>query len=337
AAVNLMVAAGLVSFATSLKLPLSTTFVTFMVAMATSLADKSWGRDSAVYRVNGVLTVIAGWFFTAFMAFTASFLFSTLIYHFELPAIIVLVILAVFFFYRSNHVHQRREEKLEKGGLKHQQELADLGHTKQIVKEVVQMLEQVQVGVHKSVSGVCAGERKKLKSAWKLACEVKEDSCILSNDMFNYMKMADEFDSEAGPAFSRTISAIEVISANFISFTLALFEHIENNHQSPEDEDAAELKAAEKIFSEFICKLNDYLENNLEPNYHEIQENAINFHDQIKKFQRNQIKRVKKQKAGTRRSLLFVTTVSRLDRMAQQVAVLGETFTVMKHVVISGK
>ena len=83
AAVNLMVAAGLVSFATSLKLPLSTTFVTFMVAMATSLADKSWGRESAVYRVNGVLTVIGGWFFTAFMAFTACFLFSTLIYHFE--------------------------------------------------------------------------------------------------------------------------------------------------------------------------------------------------------------------------------------------------------------
>jgi hypothetical protein len=72
AAVNLMVAAVLISIATSYKLPLSTTYVTFMVAMGTSLADRAWGSDSAVYRVAGVLNVIGGWFFTAFSAFTAA-------------------------------------------------------------------------------------------------------------------------------------------------------------------------------------------------------------------------------------------------------------------------
>ena len=69
AAVNLMVAAILISIATSFKLPLSTTYVTFMVAMGTSLADRAWGSESAVYRVAGVLNVIGGWFFTAFIAF----------------------------------------------------------------------------------------------------------------------------------------------------------------------------------------------------------------------------------------------------------------------------
>ena len=68
ASVNLMVAAGLISLGTSLKLPLSTTYVTFIVAMATAFSDKAWGRDSAVYRVSGVLTVIGGWFLTAIMA-----------------------------------------------------------------------------------------------------------------------------------------------------------------------------------------------------------------------------------------------------------------------------
>ena len=71
AAVNMMVAAILISIATSFKLPLSTTYVTFMVAMGTSLADRAWGSESAVYRVAGVLNVIGGWFFTAFIAFTA--------------------------------------------------------------------------------------------------------------------------------------------------------------------------------------------------------------------------------------------------------------------------
>ncbi len=62
AAVNLMVASVLISIATSMKLPLSTTYVTFMVAMGTSLADRAWGSESAVYRVAGVLNVIGGWF-----------------------------------------------------------------------------------------------------------------------------------------------------------------------------------------------------------------------------------------------------------------------------------
>ena len=74
-----MVAAVLISIATSYKLPLSTTYVTFMVAMGSSLADRAWGAESAVYRVAGVINVIGGWFFTAFSAFTAAALVAYLL------------------------------------------------------------------------------------------------------------------------------------------------------------------------------------------------------------------------------------------------------------------
>jgi phosphate/sulfate permease len=72
ASVNLVVASILISIATNLKLPLSTTYVTFMVAMGTSLADRAWDRESAVYRVAGVMNVIGGWFVTAIVAFTGA-------------------------------------------------------------------------------------------------------------------------------------------------------------------------------------------------------------------------------------------------------------------------
>ena len=94
ASVNLVVASILIAFGTSLKLPLSTTYVTFMVAMGTSLSDGAWGRESAVYRITGVLTVIGGWFFTAFSAFCASFVLATVIYFGKLPVIIVLIAFA---------------------------------------------------------------------------------------------------------------------------------------------------------------------------------------------------------------------------------------------------
>jgi hypothetical protein len=111
ASVNLMVASSLISFGTSLKLPLSTTYVTFMVAMGTSLADGAWAADSAVQRVNGVLTVIGGWFLTALLASTVAFFFALIIYFGRLPVIAVLVVLACYFVYKTHIIHRNREKQ----------------------------------------------------------------------------------------------------------------------------------------------------------------------------------------------------------------------------------
>src|SRR5690606_13847826 len=109
AAVNLMVASSLISWATALKLPLSTTYVTFMVAMGTSLADKPWGRESAVYRVAGVLVVIGGWIITALVAFLASGMLAILIYYGRLPAVILLLLTAAVLLTRSFLAFRQRQ------------------------------------------------------------------------------------------------------------------------------------------------------------------------------------------------------------------------------------
>ena len=91
ASVNLVLAGLLIALGTSLKLPLSTTYVTFMVAMGTSLSDRAWGRDSAVYRITGVLSVIGGWFLTAGAAFTICFFVAMIINFGGTIAIVVLI------------------------------------------------------------------------------------------------------------------------------------------------------------------------------------------------------------------------------------------------------
>ncbi len=103
ASVNLLVASLLIALGTSLKLPLSTTYVTFMVAMGTSLADRAWGRDSAVFRITGVLSVIGGWFVTAGAAFTACFLLALAMYYGGAAAMGGAIVLAVFLLFRSRH------------------------------------------------------------------------------------------------------------------------------------------------------------------------------------------------------------------------------------------
>lgn len=108
AAVNLMVSAALISYATSKKLPLSTTYVTFIVAMATSLADRAWGKDCAANRVTGVFSVIGGWFFTAAMAVTMAGIMTTIIYWTKSYGLIFAVIVVAFVFYKLFRLHERR-------------------------------------------------------------------------------------------------------------------------------------------------------------------------------------------------------------------------------------
>jgi hypothetical protein len=111
ASVNLVLAGLLIALGTSLKLPLSTTYVTFMVAMGTSLADRAWGRDSAVYRITGVLSVIGGWFITAGAAFTISFFVAIVVYYGGTTAIVVLIAAAVFTLIRSQVMFRKRKNR----------------------------------------------------------------------------------------------------------------------------------------------------------------------------------------------------------------------------------
>jgi phosphate/sulfate permease len=111
ASVNLIVAGVLIALGTSLKLPLSTTYVTFIVAMGSSLADRAWGRDNAVYRISGVLNVIGGWFITAIAAFMLTFVVAILIYYGGPFAIIPLIVLVVFMLIRNQKMFKRREKR----------------------------------------------------------------------------------------------------------------------------------------------------------------------------------------------------------------------------------
>ncbi len=113
ASVNLVLSSLLIALGTSLKLPLSTTYVTFMVSMGTSLADRAWGRDSAVYRITGVLSVIGGWFITAGAAFTICFFVTMVIYFGGAVAIIALIAVAVYSLIHSQMMFKKRKQKKE--------------------------------------------------------------------------------------------------------------------------------------------------------------------------------------------------------------------------------
>ena len=108
ASVNLIVAAAIISYATSQKLPLSTTYVTFMVAMGTALADKAWSRDCAPHRISGILTVVGGWFITAILAFLMAGTTVTVIYFTRSYGLSLLLLIVGIITYKLFHLHKGR-------------------------------------------------------------------------------------------------------------------------------------------------------------------------------------------------------------------------------------
>ena len=111
--VNLMLAGILIAWGTSMKLPLSTTFVTFMVAMGTSLADRAWGRESAVFRITGVISVIGGWFITAGVAFIGAGIVVCLMHLGGVPVMIAGGVIALGLLIRSNMRFRKKKKEVE--------------------------------------------------------------------------------------------------------------------------------------------------------------------------------------------------------------------------------
>jgi phosphate/sulfate permease len=198
AGVNLTTASILIAFATSLKLPLSTTYVSFMVAMGTSLADRAWGRDSAVYRVAGVLKVIGGWFATALVAFLVSGVFTFLIFNFQLVAIFSLVAMAVFFIYRSFVYHKKKVKKKEARVAfeTNTDRIAFEGLINEISDRITQLLSSLKETYNRAFEGLINESPDQLDKAVDSIKQLVEKNEDLQYELFESIKRIEEKGSE---------------------------------------------------------------------------------------------------------------------------------------------
>ncbi len=161
ASVNLVVSSLLIALGTSLKLPLSTTFVTFMVAMGSSLADRAWSRESAVFRITGVLTVIGGWFITAGVAFTACFLVALAMNFGGIVAVVIIVALGIYSIIHSQQRFSKKQKEVQQGDVLFQQMLAEKDRTavipmlaRHMDMSVAEMLDKYALALATSTNGL---------------------------------------------------------------------------------------------------------------------------------------------------------------------------------------
>ena len=233
ASVNMMVAAILISIATSFKLPLSTTYVTFMVAMGTSLSDRAWGSESAVYRVAGVLNVIGGWFFTAFIAFTACGLVAFLI-HLGGPTAIAILIFGAILILVRNYVSHRKEIEIEKNSevLTKSESNSVIGLIEESRSNISKASKKIKSIFSTSIEGLAHGNlddlKKNKKSVEKLSDEVED----LRNDLFYFIKNLDEDTIKAASNFYiNMLTQLQDITESLQYISKITYKHVNNNHK----------------------------------------------------------------------------------------------------------
>jgi len=242
ASVNLMVAGVLISIATSMKLPLSTTYVTFMVAMGTSLADRAWGSESAVYRVAGVLNVIGGWFGTALMAFVAAGVMALLINLGGPTAIAILLFLAILILARNYIKHKEKSNELKAEDRLEKSESKSIhGVIEESADNISKALKRVSKINQTTINGLINQDLSTLKKAKETVVKLETEIEELQNDIFYFIKDLDDSYLGASKFYIDVIGNIQDVAQSASFIAKVSHKHVNNNHKALKKKQAAEL------------------------------------------------------------------------------------------------
>jgi len=261
ASVNLMVASVLISLATSMKLPLSTTYVTFMVAMGSSLADRAWGPESAVYRVAGVLNVIGGWFFTAFSAFIAAAIIAYIIHLGGFIAVIVLLLLAFSLIGKNylSHSKKMKETKLEEK-LQKAESNTIIGLIEETAANVALSMKRSKKVYTQSIDGLAKHDIETLKKGKKGISKLNNEVEELRDNIFYFIKNLDESSVGASNFYITALSYLQDITQSLEYIAKAGYKHVNNNHKKLRFNQIKDLKETDQYVENLFVAIEHIFE-----------------------------------------------------------------------------
>ena len=319
ASVNITVAALLISTATSLKLPLSTTYVTFMVAMGTSLSDRAWGRESAVYRITGVLTVVSGWFLTALIAFLAGAIVALLLMWGGTIAFVGLLMLAVYMLIQTSVIHKRREKKQHDHTDIVPAEVKKISIVEQCKEDVYTVFEQISQVYSDTLKCLSSEDHKMLKKLSKEAKELYQKEKDRKNyEMLPTLVKMKEDAVDTGHYYVQVLDYLSEVSKSLAFITKSSFEYIDNNHTGLSDNQIEDLEHINREVSIVYLDIAKMLRTSDFSEFELVLKKRDKLFDLFAETIKSQIKRVKANESGTRNSMLYLNIVTETKTMLLQ-------------------
>ncbi|PLX07183.1 MAG: phosphate permease [Marinilabiliales bacterium] len=325
ASVNLVVASVLIAFGTSLKLPLSTTYVTFMVAMGTSLADNAWGRESAVYRVSGVVAVIGGWFLTALTAFFASFIVVSLLNAGGIFSIIAFVVITAFVIYRTHVLHKKNESVKEQSGSNVIDQISEDNIIDRSATAISNNLDSVNSQLHKLIVALENEDYKTLKKCKKQIDSISSRTKYLKDNVGSIIEKFRD-DNENDFHFVQVLDYLREILHNANFMIRPAIDHLANTHKPLTKEQTEELMSVWKSFDKLTSLVVKSIEQPSKANEDKILTKQAEILDLIKSVNKNQLKRLKKAEVGTKNSMLYLKLLDEWRNMILHIVNLYKSY-----------
>lgn len=318
ASVTLTVASILIAFGTSLKLPLSTTYVTFMVAMGTSLSDKAWDRESAVYRISGVMAVIGGWFLTAISAFTVALIMVYIFYYGELIGLAIMLIIVAYIIYRS-HIHHRKSSDSSLEEVEDVKSYSEQNITEKSNKTIIKNVKKISVDFNKIVIGL---EEENVKDLKKVVADINKltsKTKYLKDHINIIVEKLREDSIDNAYYFVQVLDYMREMLHSITYIAEPALNHVDNNHKPLQEVQITELKQISELYGELVS----IITTSMETADYSVQEQVLgkqaSLINAIESMNKQQIKRLKAATVGTKNSILYLNILNETKNLVLQV------------------
>ena len=315
ATVNLTTSALLIALATSLKLPLSTTYVCFMVAMGSSLADRAWGRESAVYRISGVMTVVAGWFVTALGGFLIALAVGLALIYGGTVMFAIVTVLCGWILYRSKlskKARSRGADETPVAATTNADIISDLR------EEVCHTMECATKIYDHTLIAVMKENRKVLRDMVKEANDLFYKSREHKYTLLPTLKRLQTGDVNTAHYYVQVVDYLNEMTKALMHITRPAFEHIDNNHEGLSKEQVRDLMAINDDVESIYRQINTMLRTG---DFSDI-EMVLTMRDQLFETIADKIKteltRINEARSNTKASMLYLTILNETKNMVLQ-------------------
>ena len=313
ATVNLTTSAMLIALATSLKLPLSTTYVCFMVAMGSSLADRAWGRESAVYRIAGVMTVIMGWFVTALGGFLIAFVVGLILIYGGTIAFAIVTVLCGWMLYRSNFKKKPEEEHTEEAETEDSQDAI-----RSLRDEVEYTMSRATKIYDRTLIATMKENRGELQAMVKEANSLFYQSRDRKYTLMPTLKKLQHVDIYAAHYYVQVVDYLNEVTKALLHIARPAFDHIDNCHEGFSQEETRDLMAINDDVEVINRSINMMLRSGDFTELESVLEMRDDLFGRISEAMLAELSRIDASKTNTRASMLYLTILSETKNMVLQ-------------------
>ena len=312
--VNLTTASLLIALGTSLKLPLSTTYVCFMVAMGSSLADKAWGRESAVYRITGVITVVMGWFVTGFGGFIIAFFLGLLLMWGEVWAFGAITLLCIYMFIHSNFMpKKKKEEKNRKSDAEVRESLVN--NTMTAVSDTIKATTRIY---NRTIVALLKENRKALKDLSTEASEMYEENRRLKYSIASTLRETYGSDLNLSLYYVQILDYLNEMTKSLVHITRPSFEHIDNNHTGLSHIQTETLMSINADVNEIYSRIIYMFTSNDFSTIDEVLLMRDNLFERLAQSTKEELGRITNGESNSRAGMLFLGIISETKTMVLQ-------------------